>query len=134
MTIDHVAIWTNDLDRLTEYYVKFYSGLAGEIYSNEENHFKSCFLTFNSGARLELMQRAGIPENLNDTIEKQHQGLIHLAFSVNSMDEVSEKANELGENGFRILRGPRRTGDGYYEFETLDPDNNRIEVSTRFVE
>jgi lactoylglutathione lyase len=134
MTIDHVAIWTNDLDRLTEYYVKYYSGRTGEIYINKKNHFRSCFLSFDSGARLELMQRPGIPENMNDTIENQHQGLIHLAFSVNSMDEVSEKASELGENGFRILRGPRRTGDGFYEFETLDPDNNRIEVSTRFVE
>ena len=34
------------------------------------------------------------------------------------------------ENGFRILEGPRRTGDGYYEFVTLDPDLNRIEVTT----
>ena len=28
-----------------------------------------------------------------------------------------------------ILSRPRKTGDGYYEFETLDPDNNRIEVT-----
>ena len=36
----------------------------------------------------------------------------------------------LRESGFKILGEPRKTGDGYYEFETLDPDNNRLEVTT----
>jgi len=134
MLIDHIAIWTSNLERLKEYYVKFFSGRTGKIYVNKETHLKSCFLTFDSGTRLELMQRPGIPENLNDTIDNQHLGIIHLAFGAESMPEVEEKAEELANNGFRILRGPRKTGDGYYEFESLDPDNNRIEVSTRFVE
>ena len=134
MTIDHVAIWTNDLERLKDYYVKYFSGRAGKLYINAENHFRSYFLTFDSGTRLELMERHNIPDNLNDTIDKQHLGIIHLAFGAESMNEVAEKAEELAKNGFRILRGPRKTGDGYYEFETLDPDNNRIEVSTRFME
>jgi lactoylglutathione lyase len=58
--------------------------------------------------------------------------LIHFAFEVETMQEVEEKAVELREAGFRILRGPRKTGDGYYEFETLDPDNNRLEVQAIF--
>lgn len=36
-------------------------------------------------------------------------------------------------NQLDILRNPRKTGDGYYEFETLDPDNNRLEVQCLFV-
>ena len=28
-----------------------------------------------------------------------------------------------------FLAAPGKTGDGYYEFETPDPDNNRIEVT-----
>ena len=47
---------------------------------------------------------------------------------------VNEKLKELKNDGYKILKGPRKTGDGYYEFETLDPDDNRIEVSTIFVE
>jgi lactoylglutathione lyase len=47
------------------------------------------------------------------------------------MQEVDEKAVQLQSGGFKILRGPRKTGDGYYEFETLDPDDNRIEVTTK---
>jgi lactoylglutathione lyase len=80
------------------------------------------------------MKMPDIPENLNDRIVKQHQGLIHLAFAMESMEKVDEKSIKLASDGFKIIRGPRKTGDGYWEFETLDPDNNRIEVSTRFVE
>jgi lactoylglutathione lyase len=75
------------------------------------------------------MTMPGIPGNINDTITKQHLGIIHLAFGVNTIAEVDQKAIELRSAGFPILSGPRKTGDGYYEFETLDPDNNRLEVT-----
>jgi lactoylglutathione lyase len=51
-----------------------------------------------------------------------------------NMDLVNDKLIELKKDGYNILRGPRKTGDGYWEFETLDPDNNRIEVSAIFME
>jgi lactoylglutathione lyase len=63
---------------------------------------------------------------------KQYLGIIHLSFGMESMDLVNDKFIELKKDGFRILREPRKTGDGYWEFETLDPDNNRIEVSAVF--
>jgi lactoylglutathione lyase len=129
MVIDHVAIWTRQLEQMKDYYVKYFNGKANEKYSNRERHFESYFITFDSGARLELMQMPGIPENLNDPVEKQYQGIIHLAFGMEDMDMVNEKLAELQKAGFKILKGPRKTGDGYFEFETLDPDNNRIEVS-----
>ena len=78
------------------------------------------------------MQKAGIPENRNDSAA-QYQGIIHLAFGVKTMKEVDEKAEEFRQAAFSILKGPRKTGDGYYEFETLDPDNNRLEISARWV-
>jgi lactoylglutathione lyase len=78
-----------------------------------------------------LMTMPDIPFKGNDTVQKQHLGIIHLAFGVNTMKEVDDKADELRKAGFPILSGPRKTGDGYYEFETLDPDNNRIEVTTK---
>lgn len=132
MNIDHVAIWTSQLEVLKDYYVKYFKGTASSKYLNNNTHFESYFITFESGTRLELMQKEGIPVNLNDTIEKQYQGIIHLAFGMNTMEEVNTKLSEIKNGGFRILRGPRKTGDGYYEFETLDPDNNRIEVSTNY--
>jgi lactoylglutathione lyase len=132
MTIDHVAIWTAKLEELKNYYVKYFNGRANEKYINKERHFESYFVTFDSAPRLELMQMPGIPQNLNDTIVKQYLGFIHLSFGMETMSMVNEKLNELKNDGFKILKGPRRTGDGYWEFETLDPDNNRIEVSAIF--
>ncbi|MGE5420300.1 MAG: VOC family protein [Chloroflexota bacterium] len=130
MTLDHIAIWTKDLERLKDYYVKFFDGRANEKYVNSETGFQSYFVSFGTGSRIELMQKPGIPGNLNDNVDKQHIGIIHLAFGVSTMEQVISKSEELAEAGFKILRGPRKTGDGYFEFETLDPDNNRIEVTT----
>lgn len=132
MTLEHVAIWTNNLETLKDYYIKYFGAVPNNKYTNSTTHFQSYFLTFQSGARLEIMSMPGIPGNQNDTIEKQHQGIIHLAFGVESMKEVEAKAKELQKDGYRILRGPRKTGDGYYEFETIDPDNNRLEVTAPY--
>jgi lactoylglutathione lyase len=133
LVIEHVAIWTKQLEQLKEFYTKYFRGVANLKYVNEAKHFESYFISFDSGARLELMSKPGIPANANDTINLQYQGIIHLAFGVDSMKEVNEKAAEMKKDGYTILSGPRKTGDGYYEFETLDPDNNRIEVTTKFI-
>lgn len=132
MTLEHVAIWTDQLETLKTYYSKYFGGTAGEKYVNANNQFQSYFLTFESGARLELMSMPNIPDNLNDRVKAQHKGIIHLAFGATDKHEVDQKAMLLRNDDFPILSGPRKTGDGYYEFETLDPDNNRIEVTTLF--
>jgi lactoylglutathione lyase len=128
MTLEHVAIWTNDLNKLKLYYENHFEAKSSDLYINQQTGFQSYFLSFSEGARLELMQKKNIPDNLNDRKFTQHQGLIHLAFGVRNRKDVDTKAEELRAAGFEILRGPRTTGDGYYEFETLDPDGNRIEV------
>ncbi len=132
MTLEHVAIWTDKLEELKDYYVKYFGGLANSKYTNESNQFHSYFITFQSGARLEIMSMPGIPDNSNDRIVKQHKGIIHMAFGVDTIKEVDEKAKQLEVDGYQILSGPRKTGDGYYEFETLDPDNNRLEVTCTY--
>ena len=132
MILEHVAIWTDNIEELKDYYVKYFGGAAGAKYINKGKQFESYFLTFGSGARLEIMKRSDIPDNLNDTVIRQHKGIIHLAFGVNTIAEVEEKAKQLEKDGFPILSGPRKTGDGYYEFGTVDPDKNRVEVTTKF--
>jgi lactoylglutathione lyase len=134
MIIDHIAIWTNQIEKMKDYYVRYFNGTANKKYRYNENQFESYFVSFKSGARIELMHKPGIPGNLNDSVEKQYLGLIHLAFGVQNMDLVNQKLTELAKDGHKILRGPRKTGDGYWEFETLDPDNNRIEVSAVYKE
>ena len=134
MILEHAAIWTGNLETLKDYYVKYFDGKANNKYFNAQKQFESYFISFQSGARLEIMTMPNIPSNANDTIGAQHKGIIHLAFGVDTMKEVDEKAKQLLAEGFTILSGPRKTGDGYYEFETLDPDNNRLEVTSLFVE
>lgn len=129
MKLEHVAIWTTHLDRMKEYYTRFFGGIPNNKYINDEKEFESYFLSFQSGARLELMYMPGIPANHNDTVRAQHKGIIHMAFGAQSMLEVDTKAKQLKAAGYPILSGPRVTGDGYYEFETLDPEHNRIEVT-----
>lgn len=131
MKIDHIAVWTTDIERLKNYYVNFFGAVSNDIYINKETGFSSYFLSFDSGARLEIMHRNDIPENLNDTI-KQYLGYIHIALWVETEEEVDAKLELLRNAGYPILRGPRVSGDGYYEFETLDPDKNRLEVVTMY--
>lgn len=133
MIIDHIGIWTGQLEELKDFYVKYFEGSADEKYINKEKKFESYMVTFKSGARIELMSRPDIPDNLNDTVNRQHKGIIHLAFGVETKEKVDKKAKLFSSAGFKILRGPRKTGDGYYEFETVDPDGNRIEITTRII-
>lgn len=127
MKLHHIAIWVNDLEKIKDYYVRFFDAVANDIYINKATGFSSYFLKFPLGSEIEIMHRPDIADNLNDTI-KQYKGYIHLAFEVKSLEEVDAQAKKLQQAGFSILRGPRTTGDGYYEFETLDPENNRLEV------
>ena len=131
MKLEHIAIWTDNIELLRNYYVSFFDGQSNEMYINPKTQFQSYFISFESGARLEIMSMPNIPDNTNDTINAQHKGIIHIAFSVESKQEVDAKAALLQANGFELLNEPRVTGDGYYEFVTLDPDKNRLEVITR---
>jgi lactoylglutathione lyase len=128
MQIEHIAVWTHDLERLKMFYENYFQAIAGKKYINAERRFESYFLTFVADARLELMQMPGIPLS-NNSVDSQCSGYIHLAFSIGSQVQVNALTARLKEDGYRIVDEPRRTGDGYYESCVLDPDGNRIEIT-----
>ena len=128
MHIEHVAIWTKNLDSLKTFYQEYFQARAGEKYVNRQKDFESYFLEFATGARLELMFMPGIPDTRDDP-DSQFTGIIHLAFSTGSEQEVDRLTQRLKRDGYRVVDGPRRTGDGYYESVVLDPDGNRIEIT-----
>lgn len=128
MKIEHVAIYTRNLEALRSFYTKYFEATSNELYVNPTKGFSSYFLSFSGGARLELMQMKSIPDSLDDPIA-QSTGIIHIAFSLGSRAAVDRMSERLREDGFRILDGPRQTGDGYYECAFLDPDGNRIEIT-----
>lgn len=127
MILEHIAIWTYQLETLRAFYETYFQAVAGEKYTNDRKGFSSYFLNFSSGSRLELMQMSGIPQHKND-VEAQFTGLIHLAFEMVSKEEVDELTERLRGDGYRVIGEPRTTGDGYYESVILDPDENRIEI------
>ncbi|MGH4123748.1 MAG: VOC family protein [Clostridium sp.] len=128
MKIEHVAIWTKNIEKSKKFYENYFDGISGDKYINIKKHFESYFIKFESGARLEVMQMPTIPSNLNDTIN-QYIGLIHIAISVGSIEKVNRLTETLKNAGYRVVSEPRYTGDGYYESCILDPDGNRIEIT-----
>jgi lactoylglutathione lyase len=128
MRIEHVAIWTRELEQLKEFYETYFGAEASGKYANPETGFESYFLSFSSGARLELMRSPAVvdlPENSGG----QPAGYAHLAFSVGSNERVERLTAELSAAGYRVASPPRTTGDGYFESVVLDPDGNRVEIT-----
>jgi lactoylglutathione lyase len=128
MKIEHLAIWTNNLEALKTFYIQFFGAISNEKYYNPNKQFSAYFLSFSDGARLELMQMPGIPANSNDTIQ-QYTGLTHFALSTGSKEKVDALTEDIRRAGYAVLGEPRWTGDGYYESVVADPDNNRIEIT-----
>ena len=128
MKIEHVAIWTGDLERLKRFYTKYFNCVAGNKYRNGSNNFESYFLSFDNSARLELMQMPSIPNNLNDS-KMQYEGITHIAIAVGSKENVVEITEKLRSNEYTIVSEPQTTGDGYFESCVLDSDGNRVEIT-----
>ena len=128
MRIDHVALWTHDLERCKRFYVAYFGAIAGSGYVNPAKGFESCFLSFTDGARIEVMTTTTLARVAVEP-GAQRMGLTHLALSLGSETLVDELTQRLKNDGYPVLDGPRRTGDGYYESVVLDPDGNRIEIT-----
>lgn len=127
MRISHIAVWTQDIERLKEFYERHFGAKAGPRYVNPGRRFESYFLSFESGARLEIMQMPSVSRRQD--IGAPPQGYAHLAVSVGSEAEVDHLTDRLRAGGCDVLSNPRRTGDGYYESVVADPDGNPIEIT-----
>ena len=128
MKIEHIGIWVESLELMTEFYRKYFKASEGKHYHNPVKNFSSCFIEFPSGARIELMHNPVIPAK-KDKKGDQHSGYIHIAIAVENEKEVDRLSHLLKMDSYRVLDGPRRTGDGYYESTVLDPEGNRIELT-----
>ncbi len=126
MRIEHLAIWAKNIDLLRSFYEEYFKCQASERYFNPTKNFQSYFLSFESGCRLELMQRPEIPDSKNG---REAIGITHFAVSAGSESGVNALTEHLRADGHRVVGEPRWTGDGYYESVVLDPEGNRIEIT-----
>ena len=127
MHIEHIAIWTRNLESLRNFYEKYFAAESGEKYVNERKQFESYFLQFDSGARLELMCKTEMQDSLRGNVA--HAGYAHMAMSLGSKNKVDELTEQLRSDGISVASEPRYTGDGYYESCVLDPDGNLLELT-----
>lgn len=125
MKIEHIAAYVKDLEGAKKFFEKYFGAKSNELYHNTEKNFKSYFLSFGNGARLEIMNK---PE-LEASRSLNRVGLIHLAFSVGSKEKVVELTEKLKSDGFKIMSEPRITGDGYFESCVLGFENIQIEIT-----
>ena len=126
MRLEHVAVWTNDLERLRAFYERYFGAQASPQYrSATRAGFTSYFMTFpDGGARLEIMR---VP-SLVATGAAPAIGYAHLAVSLGSEAAVEALTAQLRSEGVRVVSEPRRTGDGYFEAVIADPDGNLVEL------
>lgn len=128
MKIEHIALWVQNLEKMRAFYEQYFGATSNEKYINQAKEFSSYFLSFTSGARLEIMHMTSVVANKN-AIEPQAMGLIHFAMSTGSKEKVDQLTEQLRTDGYKVIGEPRTTGDGYYESVVLDPENNRIEIT-----
>ncbi len=126
MKIEHVALYVKDLEKTRSYYEKYFGAKSNEMYHNKKTGFRSYFLSFEDGARLELMN---LPELEEKSGNNKRLGYIHLAFSVGSEEKVRELTYRLQNDGYEVVSNPRTTGDGYYESCVIDPEWNLVEIT-----
>ncbi|HEX3076495.1 MAG TPA: VOC family protein [Lachnospiraceae bacterium] len=124
-SITHIALYSKDIEKSREYYITYFGGKSNELYRNDKG-FSSYFLTFGSGARLEIMSHVELNEY---KVADKTNGWNHIAFSVGDKETVLELTNRIVSDGYELLSPPRVTGDGYFESCVADPDGNRVEIT-----
>ena len=81
MRVEHIALYVNDLEGARQFFVKYFGATSNDGYHNPQTDFRSYFLSFEKGARLEIMNK---PNMSNLPKEINHTGYAHIAFSVGS--------------------------------------------------
>lgn len=124
--IEHTAMYVNDIEGAKEFFEKYFNAKSNEKYHNTKTGFRSYFLSFDGGARLEIMSK---PDVSDDDKALLKTGYAHLAFSVGSRENVDRLTARFKADGYCVISGPRVTGDGYYESCVLGFENNQIEIT-----
>ena len=126
MRIEHIAMYVNDLEKTRNFFIKYFNAITNEGYHNKTTDFRSYFLSFDDGARLEIMKK---PNMIDNEKPLTRTGYVHIAFSLGNKEAVNELTDKLRRDGYDVVSGPRTTGDGYYESCVIGIEGNQIEIT-----
>ena len=114
MKIEHIALYVNNLEEARNFFAKYFDAKSND------------FLSFDDDTRIEIMNK---PEMSDCPKELTRTGYAHIAFSVGSKEKVDALTGELKADGYKVVSGPRKTGDGYYESCIVAFEDNQIEIT-----
>lgn len=127
MKIAYVSMFVKDLDKMKEFFVKYFKATVTDKYENFQTGYTYCYLQFDGGSRLSLVSGANIVERQSG---EKIKGVNHFAIAVDSADEVKDITAQLEKDGYQIVNGVRMNGYGEYESRVLDAEGNELEITT----
>ena len=127
MKIAYVSMYVNDLEKMKEFFVKYFKATVTDKYENFQTGYTYCYLKFDEGSRLSLVSGSNIVDRPK---QENLRGLNRFAIAVDSKETVQAITDQLANDGYQIVNGFRMNGYGEYESRILDPEGNEIEITT----
>jgi len=125
MVIEHVAMYVNELERTREFFTDYFGAKADEPHTDQKSGLRSYMLSFDSGAKLEIMTRPGLEDPQK---HPSRTGYIHIAFKLGSKEKVDELTARLRRDGYAVSSGPCDTGGGVYGSSVVGIEGNLIDL------
>ena len=127
MKIAYVSMYVNDLEKMKEFFVKYFKATVTDKYENFQTGYTYCYLKFDEGSRLSLVSGSNIVDRPK---QENLRGLNRFAIAVDSKETVQSITDQLANDGYQVVNGFRMNGYGEYESRILDPEGNEIEITT----
>ncbi|MGB2991257.1 MAG: methylmalonyl-CoA epimerase [Paenisporosarcina sp.] len=118
--VDHIGIAVKNLDETIPYYTET---LGLKVLKIEEVASESVRVAFidAGNVKLELLEPMSDQSAIHSFIEKKGEGIHHIAFGV---EGIEERMNELREKGVRILNEQPKIGAGGAQVAFLHPKSS----------
>ena len=110
MKIEHIALYVNDLEKARDFFVTYFDAVSNDGYHNPRTDFRSYFLTFGDGSRLEIMTKPDLTDS-GDFLNRF--GYAHIAFSVGSKEAVDALTARLKDDGYPVFYAILKHGVDY---------------------